>query len=364
MHDTGKDKLAEKTILVGTALGKTPKQDAEYSLDELARLTVTAGGLEVARFLQKRDRPDGSSFVGKGMVEQIKTVVTERSADMVVFDDLLSPNQQRNLSDAFNVKVIDRAMLILDIFAGHARSAEARLQVELAQMEYLLPRLTGLWAHFSRQNGGIGTKGPGETQLETDRRQVHKRIAALKEKLRKVERQRHIQRKGRADYYKIALVGYTNAGKSTLFNRLVKATVTEADQLFSTLDSTTRILSAEYPQKVVLTDTVGFIEKLPHQLVASFKSTLEEVTGADLILLLVDCSDPYRDRKIGVVREVLEDIGAASVPRLTIYNKIDLLDHEVPPPAPADGIVPISALQNIGLNRLRTEILARFGQKY
>jgi GTP-binding protein HflX len=358
-YDTDYEKLVERAILVGTALGRTPKSDAEYSLDELSRLTATAGGVEAERFLQSRSRPNGTYFIGKGLVEKVKDAVAEHEASLVVFDEVLSPNQLRNLSKKLDIRVIDRPMLILDIFAMHARTAEARLQVELAQMEYLLPRLAGLWEHFSRQRGGIGTKGPGETQLEVDRRRVGQKISVLKKKLKKIEKQRKTQRKGRDRFYKIALVGYTNAGKSTLFNRLTRATVTEADQLFSTLDSTTRLISVEYPQDVIITDTVGFIEKLPHQLVASFKSTLEEVNLADLILLVADCSDPYKDRKIEVVQSVLDDIGAGKVPRLTVYNKTDLLDGSGPLPIQGNSIIPLSALKNTGLNRLKAEILSR-----
>lgn len=361
MYETCNDNLAERTILVGAALGRMPREEAENSLEELARLVDTAGGEEIGRFLQKRGRPDGTYFVGRGIVDEIKAQIEENDADLVVFDNLLSPNQQRNLGQFLEIKVIDRAMLILDIFALHARSSESRLQVELAQMEYILPRLTGLWVHLSRQRGGIGTKGPGETQLETDRRQIGKKISVLKKRLIKIEKQRQTQRKGRSEYRKLALVGYTNAGKSTLFNRLTRSKVTEADQLFSTLDSVTRIMAVEYPQKVVLTDTVGFIEKLPHQLVASFKSTLEEVNLADLVLLIVDCSDPYKERKIEVVRSVLDEIGAGCIPSLIVYNKTDLLETESSAPISANGIIPISALRNQGLNRLRAEIIARFG---
>ncbi|MCK5125339.1 MAG: GTPase HflX [candidate division Zixibacteria bacterium] len=361
MHETGYNKKAERAILVGCALGKTRKQEIEYSINELARLIDTAGGIEVQRFIQKRNRPDGATYIGKGMIEEIKECVEDKEIDLVVFDDQLSPNQMRNISQALDVKVIDRPMLILDIFALHARSHESRLQVDLAQMEYLLPRLTGLWQHFSRQRGGIGAKGPGETQLEVDRRQVGKKIAILKKKLKKVDKQRQTQRKGRENFFKIALVGYTNAGKSTLFNRLTRSDVLQEDKLFSTLDSTTRVISVNYPQNIVITDTVGFIEKLPHQLVASFKSTLEEVNLADLILLIVDASDPYKDRKIEVVRTVLDEIKASKVPRLIIYNKVDLLGEDDAVPAPDNGHIPISALKNIGLARLKTEILARFG---
>jgi len=353
------DHQSERTILVGAALGKISKSEGQYSLDELARLTSTAGGTEVGRCLQSRDKPDGTYFIGRGMAEQIKSSIEEQQADLIIFDNLLSPNQQRNLSEKLEIKVIDRAMLILDIFARHARSAESRIQVEMAQMEYLLPRLTGRWIHLSRQQGGIGTRGPGETQLETDRRQISKKIATLKERLKKIERQRQTQRKGRTDFRKVALVGYTNAGKSTLFNRLTRSNVTEADRLFSTLDSTTRILAVDYPQKAVLTDTIGFIENLPHQLVASFKSTLEEVTLADLILIIVDGADPYRERKIEVVKSVLSGIGVGNLPHLTVYNKMDLLNMEDEAVLLSNEVIPISALKNTGLKQLRAEIIAR-----
>ncbi len=361
MYDTDANKKAERAVLVGCALGRIDKKETEYSIDELSRLVYTAGGKEIGRFIQKRPRPDGTFFVGKGIIQEIKDFVEDNEIDLVVFDDQLSPNQLRNISEFLDIKVIDRPMLILDIFALHARTHESRLQVELAQMEYLLPRLTGLWVHFSRQRGGIGAKGPGETQLEVDRRQVGKKISYLKGKLKKVEKQRATQRKGRESFFKIALVGYTNAGKSTLFNQMTKAGVLQEDKLFSTLDSTTRVISVGYPQNIVITDTVGFIEKLPHQLVASFKSTLEEVHKADLILLVVDSSDHYMERKIGVVRKVLDDIKASRVPQLIIYNKIDLINDESSIPPADNGNIPLSALKKTGLNRLKTEILARFG---
>lgn len=362
MFDTSKEFEPERAILVGAALGKIKKEDADNSLDELSRLTTTANGIEVERFLQSRAKPDGTYFVGKGIVDQIEAAIEEFEADLVIFDQTLSPNQMRNLSKKLDIKIIDRPMLILDIFALHAQSSESRLQVELAQLEYLLPRLTGLWVHFSRQRGGIGAKGPGETQLEVDRRQVGKKISFLKTKLKKIAKQRQTQRKNRQKFSKIALVGYTNAGKSTLFNRLTKASVAREDQLFTTIDSTTRIISVDYPQNVVVTDTVGFIEKLPHQLVASFKSTLEEVKLADLILLIVDCSDLYKERKIEIVEAVLREIGAAGIPRVVVYNKIDLVSNKEDISIdPSNGIIPISALENRGMNRLKAEIFARFG---
>ncbi|RKX24760.1 MAG: GTPase HflX, partial [Candidatus Zixiibacteriota bacterium] len=282
----------ERAILIGLAPNSLLKKEAQESLNELERLAQTAGAEVLAQRMQVRRKQNPAFYVGSGLVKEIKGQLLELEGNCVIFDDQLSPAQQRNLEKELEAKVVDRPILILDIFARGARTAASRLQVELAQLEYTLPRLTGAWAHFSRQYGGIGAKGPGETQLEIDRRQVRTRISHLKNKLTKLGVQRETQRKRRQNLFKIALVGYTNAGKSTLFNRLTKSQIQTADKLFTTLDSTTREMSLGYPRKVVFSDTVGFIKKLPHQLVESFKSTLEEVSRADLLLHVVDCSDP------------------------------------------------------------------------
>jgi len=313
----------EKAVLVGLVTDSRRKEAASDSLDELERLASTAGAIVLTRRIQARPRPDPAYFVGRGLVDELKAQLAEAGGNCVIFDDQLSPAQQRNLETALEVKVIDRPILILDIFAAGARTAAARLQVELAQLEYTLPRLTGAWVHFSRQYGGIGAKGPGETQLEIDRRRIYDRVAHLKKKLEKLGVQRETQRRGRTDYYKVALVGYTNAGKSTLFNLLTKANIETADKLFTTLDSTTRVMSSGFPCRVMFSDTVGFIRKLPHQLVESFKSTLEEVALADLLLHVADCADPKMAEQIDQTREVLAEIGAEKVPYLMVYNKLD-----------------------------------------
>jgi len=352
----------ERAILVGLATDSRQKQEHVESLEELRRLAHTAGAEVLCERVQVRPRPDPAFFVGKGLVEDLKNQLAELSGNCVMFDDPLSPAQQRNLEDTLEAKVIDRPLLILDIFASGARSAAARMQVELAQLEYTLPRLTGAWLHFSRQYGGIGAKGPGETQLETDRRQVRDRIAHLKKKLKKLAVQRATQRQARSDLFKIALVGYTNAGKSTLFNVLTKAEIETADRLFTTLDSTTRAMSAGYPTKVIFSDTVGFIKKLPHQLVESFKSTLEEVALADLLLLVADCSDPKMQEHIEQTHEVLAEIGAERVPYLVVYNKLDANPDFTPP---SDNSVPafvVSALESSGLAALKAELVARAGR--
>jgi GTPase len=350
---------SEKAFLVGLAHGNVRRTEVAESLDELSRLTASAGASVVGQRVQSRPHPDPATFIGRGLVDEIKQVLPECGGNCVIFDDPLSAAQQRNLEEAIGTKVIDRNILILDIFATRARTAAARLQVELAQLEYTLPRLAGAWVHFSKQYGGIGSKGPGETQLEIDRRQVRTKIEYLKKKLDKLGVQRAVQRKARQRLFKVALVGYTNAGKSTLFNRLTKSEVTTANQLFTTLDSTTRSMSSGYPCQVIFSDTVGFIRKLPHQLVESFKSTLEEVALADLLLEVVDCSDPMLEKSLIQTREVLTEIGAGDSPYILIYNKIDANPEFVPPPSNSVSTFNISALNKTGLAALQAEIVAR-----
>jgi GTP-binding protein HflX len=349
----------EKAILIGLAADSRHRDEQLSSLDELSLLARTAGAHVVGRRVQVKSSPHPAYYVGTGLVEEIKELLKELDANCVIFDDQLTPAQQRNLEEAFEVKVIDRPILILDIFAAGATTAAARLQVELAQLEYTLPRLTGAWVHFSRQYGGIGAKGPGETQLEIDRRQVRTKISHLKKRLEKLGTQRAIQRKGRLELFKVTLVGYTNAGKSTLFNRLTKADIETANKLFTTLDSTSRVMSVGYPSKVVFSDTVGFIKKLPHQLVESFKSTLEEVALADLLLHVVDCSDPKAHQHIDQTRLVLAEIGADKVPYLMVYNKLDANPEFAMPAEIDDAGFPVSALQNQGLAELKAAIVHR-----
>jgi GTP-binding protein HflX len=352
----------EKAILVGLAFNSRHREDVAESLQELARLTWSAGASVVGTRIQVRPKPDPAFFVGKGLVGELKEELALLGGNCIILDDTLSPAQQRNLEADLEAKVIDRPILILDIFATRARTSAARLQVELAQLEYTLPRLTGAWVHFSRQYGGIGAKGPGETQLEIDRRQVRTKIAHLKMKLAKLSRQRATQRKKRQSQFKVALVGYTNAGKSTLFNLLTKAEVRTADMLFTTLDSTTRVMSTGYPCNIVFSDTVGFIKKLPHQLVESFKSTLEEVSLADLLLHIADCSDPNLEERTAQTHQVLAEIGADRVPYLMIYNKIDTVSDFVPSPNEGAKAFAVCALDGRGIAALQAELIARSSQ--
>ncbi|MDZ4722596.1 MAG: GTPase HflX [candidate division Zixibacteria bacterium] len=352
-------KIPERAILVALASSSKERPAVEDSLDELTRLAETAGATTVARRIQTRPRPEASTYIGKGLVQELKEQAVELNANCIIFDDALSPAQQRNLEAELETKVIDRSVLILDIFAHGARSAEARLQVELAQLEYTMPRLTGAWVHFSKQYGGIGSKGPGETQLEIDRRRVRDRISHVKMKLGQVDKQRATQRKRRQGLFKIALVGYTNAGKSTLFNVLTKSEVEIADKLFTTLDSTTRVMSADYPCQIVFSDTVGFIKKLPHQLVESFKSTLEEVALADLLLHVVDSTDPNYESAIAQTKSVLVEIGAENVPYILVYNKVDALPGFETPIGTGSPSLSISALKKTGIAALKAEIVAQ-----
>lgn len=323
MQTTVKKSLKEKAVIVGVHLSRQSEFEFKESIDELASLVRSAGGKVVSRITQNRNRIDPTYFIGKGKVSEISDKVTEHEADIVIFDDELSPAQVRNLEKSLETKVIDRGALILDIFGRRARTKEARVQVEMAQLEYMLPRLTRQWSHFSKHVGGIGTRGPGETQLETDRRLTRKRISTLSQRLEKIDREREVQRRRRKGLYNVCLVGYTNAGKSTLFNALTKEEVWVENMLFCTLDSTSRSYHIGNGDKVIFTDTVGFIRKLPHQLVASFRATLDEVRLADLLLHIVDFSHPHYVKRISDVNSVLEDLGASNVPKIMVFNKID-----------------------------------------
>jgi len=311
------------------------RDSQEWTLDEnlaeLTRLAETAGARIVATVTQRLDRPNPRTFIGIGKAEEVDTTVKRTDANLVIFDNDLTPSQQANLEIIIDkVKVIDRTALILDIFAQHATTREGKLQVGLAQMEYLLPRLRGLWRHLERLGGGIGTRGPGETQLETDRRLARRRIAELRRELARVTKDRDLRRKSRArsGVFRVALVGYTNAGKSTLLNALTDADVLVQDQLFATLDSTTRRLELPEGRNITLTDTVGFINKLPHGLVEAFKSTLDEVRESDLLLHVIDTSHPQLTQQIQAVDEVLGEIDASKRPQIRLYNKIDLVDDQ------------------------------------
>jgi GTP-binding protein HflX len=354
--------VSEKVIVVGLILPALTRSVAEEHLAELEKLVETAGGTVVDRILAKRPAPDPATFIGKGKAEQLKAAVERFGATLVVFDDDLSPAQARNLEKAIGAGVIDRSGLILDIFAGRARSREARTQVELAQLEYMLPRLTRAWTHLERQAGGIGTRGVGETQLELDRRIIRNRIAHLKTDLRKIERTRETQRKSRGAAFVVALVGYTNAGKSTLFNRLTSGEAVAVDKLFATLDAKTQRIAFEMPRETVVVDTVGFIRKLPHNLVASFRSTMEEAVAADLVLHVIDVSHPQFDEQREVGDDVLRDLGVAPERVLEVLNKGDRLRGgevaELRGPArptttqPRNLATPISALKGDGIDQL------------
>ncbi|MBI5505624.1 MAG: GTPase HflX [Deltaproteobacteria bacterium] len=323
---------------------------AEESLEELALLADTASIDVVARMRQELKRVSSATRIGKGKVDELTALVKEQGLDVVIFDDPLSPAQRRNLERALDTKVIDRSQLILDIFALRAQTRAGKLQVELAQLQYLLPRLTRAWTHLSRIRGGVGTRGPGETQLESDRRQVRTKIERLRERLAEVDRTRRLNRREReaVPYPTISLVGYTNAGKSSLMNRLTEAGVYVADQLFATLDTTTRRLDLPSGRIVMLVDTVGFVSKLPHELVEAFKGTLEQVIEADLIVHVIDAASVDREGRSAVVESILEELGADSRPRLDVYNKSDLVGAVAAPP----GALAVSARTGEGCERL------------
>src|SRR6188508_717113 len=355
----------EKAFLVAVDTGSEDGWTAEDSLAELASLAATAGADVVGAEWQNRRHVDPNWYVGKGKAEELASARRETGFDVLIADDELSPAQQRTLEGLLGVKVIDRSRLILDIFALHAQTHEGRLQVELAQLEYQLPRLTRLWTHLSRTQGGIGSRGPGETQLETDRRIIRTRIAKMKERVEQVRQQRQTAARGRDRRMMatVGIVGYTNAGKSTLLNALVGSEVAKAeDMLFATLDPTSRQVKLGDGQVAIVTDTVGFIHKLPHQLVDAFRATLEEVNRADVLLEVVDASDPHLDEHRATVQTVLDELGAGDKPRLVAFNKADLVETaarngDTPSPALA-GTVLVSALTGYGLDTLRAEIAA------
>lgn len=355
----------EKVLLVGIYGLSSEKFQAEEHLEELALLTDTAGGIPVAKVLQQRNRPDVSSYVGKGKLTELKGQMSALGAKTIIFDDDLSPTQIRNVEKVTDAKVLDRSALILDIFASRAQTAAAKTQVELAQLQYLLPRLTRYWTHLSRQSGGIGTKGPGETQIETDRRIIGQRIGVLKSKLEKLDKQRTTQRKSRDQMTRVSLVGYTNAGKSTLMNALTDSGVFAENRLFATLDSTVRRHQLR-THEILLSDTVGFIRKLPHHLVQSFKSTLDEVREADLLIHLVDGSSTMVHEYIEVVEQTLKELKSNNKQTLLVFNKVDRMDDEQHEMLRGEypNALYISAIRGIGLSELEEAIEQEIESNY
>ena len=355
MIETTQD-INDKAILVAVKTRDISQDRIEEHLQELEMLANTAGAETILKIVQDRAKYDPAFFIGKGKAEEIAELAEMNEITVVIFDEDLNPTQVRNLEKLVDKKIIDRSGLILDIFASHAKTNMAKTQVELAQLQYMLPRLTRAWTHLSKQYGGIGTKGPGETQLETDRRIIRTRIAKLKEKLKKIESQQITKSLGREDEVKATLVGYTNAGKSTLLNLLTEAKVYAENKLFATLDSTTRALQLSQKKKILITDTVGFIRKLPHHLVASFKSTLNVVSEADLIIHVIDVTNPYFEDHIKVVDDTLESLKCKDKYQVKIFNKIDALEDKSKltyiKTAYPDGIM-ISAERGININTLK-----------
>ncbi|HEY8549390.1 MAG TPA: GTPase HflX [Vicinamibacterales bacterium] len=362
-RDSNMSRSRQRAALVGLATGSMARGEAERSLQELEGLARAAGAEVVLRMLQERPAPDPATYLGRGKVETLKQACAELDVDLIIFDNELTPAQLRNLERETEVAVLDRTQLILDIFAQRARTREGQLQVELAQLKYLMPRLVGSSAWLSRLGGGIGTRGPGETKLETDRRHIRHRISVLSRQLAEVKRRRAQLRERRREGFlpTVALVGYTNAGKTTLFNRLAGQTAEASDALFVTLDPLLRHIRLADGQQVLLSDTVGFIDRLPHGLVAAFRATLEEVVEADLLLHVIDAADPERDRHVEAVVRVLGEIGAHEVPTLTVYNKVDRLrpEERARLEATKQGAIFISAATGEGLDGLQRELARR-----
>jgi GTP-binding protein HflX len=344
----------EKAVLVGVSSIDQPISQVEDYLEELAFLIETAGAIPVKKFIQRLDTPNSRTYIGSGKLNEIKQFVKEHTIDIVVFDDELSPSQIRNIEKELEIRALDRTNLILDIFAHRAKTAYAKTQVELAQYEYLLPRLAGMWTHLERQRGGIGLRGPGETEIETDRRIIRTKIALLKDQLEKIDKQMITQRKNRGKLVRVALVGYTNVGKSTLMNLLSKSDVFAENKLFATLDATVRkVVVGNLP--FLLSDTVGFIRKLPHHLVESFKSTLDEVREADLLLHVVDISHTGFEEQIAVVNQTLQEINAADKPVLVVFNKTDAYSYIK---KDDDDLSP-KLRENLSLNELKNSWMAK-----